>query len=134
MPHVVVEYTDNLAEAADIPGLLHLIADKLAASGMFPIGGIRVRAIRLDQYVIADGQGADDAFVHLTAKIGSGRAPALRQQVFGDIFTAVGAHLAPVFARGPAALSMYVEEADEAGSFKRNTIHARLKPPPSAGA
>jgi 5-carboxymethyl-2-hydroxymuconate isomerase len=129
MPHLTVEYSANVAVEADIPGLLSLIAGKLTASGVFPVGGVRVRAVRLEDYVIADGQGADDAFVHLTAKIGAGRPEDVKRRVFDELFAAVEAHLAPVFARGPTALSLYVEEADEAGSFKRNTIHQRLKPP-----
>src|SRR5208283_1627771 len=73
MPHCIVEYTDNLGKEAAIPALLEKIAAKFRDSnGVFPTGGIRVRAIRLAEYVIADGKG-DDAFVNVTAKIGPGR-------------------------------------------------------------
>lgn len=39
----------------------------------------------------------------------------------------VKAHLQPVFDSRSFALSMYVEESDETGSYKANNIHARLK-------
>ena len=57
MAHAVVEWTSNLEGEADIHGLLELIAAAMRNSGgVFPWGGIRVRAIRLDDYVIADGK------------------------------------------------------------------------------
>lgn len=127
MPHCIVEYTDNLGEEAVIPALLQKLAAKFRDSdGVFPTGGIRVRAIRLTEYVIADGKG-NDAFVHMTIKIGAGRDPAFKKRFFGELFSLVREHLQPVFASRSLALSLYVVEADESGSYKENNIHARLK-------
>lgn len=127
MAHVVVEYTANLAAEGDIPGLLTMIARELRdAGGVFPVGGIRVRAVRLDDYVVADGA-EDDAFVHITAKIGKGRPEEFKKAFFGGLFEKVKAHFTDLYARRYLALSMYVEEADESGSFKHNNIHRRFK-------
>ncbi len=127
MPHLIVEYTDNLAAEGDIPGLLRKLAARLAESGgVFPIGGIRVRAIRLTEYVIADGQD-DYAFVNATARIGPGRPDAFKQEFFGAVFDVIKAHFADLFERRYLALSLYVEEADEAGSFKQNNIHLKFR-------
>lgn len=127
MPHCIVEYTDNLADEADIPGLLKTLADALCDSGgVFPKGGVRVRALRLSEYVVADGA-ADDAFVNVTVKIGAGRPEAFKTAFFGGLFSLVEVHFADLFARRGLALSLYVEEADEAGSFKKNNIHARFR-------
>ena len=127
MPHITVEWTDNLADAVDITALMTLIADNFRNSdGMFPLGGIRVRGIRLSDYVIADGA-PDNAFIHITAKIGAGRSADALQSFFSRLFDAVVALLGDLFDRRGLALSLYVEEADEAGSFKRNSIHHRLQ-------
>ncbi|HEX7761612.1 MAG TPA: 5-carboxymethyl-2-hydroxymuconate Delta-isomerase [Caulobacteraceae bacterium] len=127
MAHAVVEWTDNLEGAADIRGLLELIAAEMRDSdGVFPWGGIRVRAIRLTDYVIADGQ-ADDAFVNITVKMGAGRSTEFKQRFFSRLFDKVKAHFAELFDRRFLALSLYVEEADEAGSFKHNNIHQRFR-------
>lgn len=127
MPHCVVEYTDNLVGEVDIPALLRALADKLCDSdGMFPKGGVRVRALRLTEYAIADGA-ADDAFVHLTVKVGQGRSREQLDAFFAGFFDLAKDALTPVFERRPLALSLYVEEVDEAGSYKHNTIHARFK-------
>jgi 5-carboxymethyl-2-hydroxymuconate isomerase len=127
MAHCVVEYTDNLARDADIPALLWKLASKFRDSGgVFPIGGIRVRAIRLTEYVIADGA-ENDAFVNITVKMGAGRDAEFKKRFFGEMFEIVKDHFAGLFAQRYLALSLYVEEADEAGSFKHNNLHARFK-------
>lgn len=127
MAHAIVEWTANLADEADIRGLLELIAATMRDSGgVFPWGGIRVRGIRLDDYVVADGQ-ADDAFVNITVKMGAGRSAEFKREFFGRLFEAVKAHFAELFERRYLALSLYVEEADEASSFKHNNIHKRFR-------
>jgi 5-carboxymethyl-2-hydroxymuconate isomerase len=127
MPHCIVEYTDNLGEDAAIPALLEKLAAKFRDSGgVFPTGGVRVRAIRLNEYVIADGEG-NDAFVNITNKIGAGRDPEFKKRFFGEMFALVKDHFQPIFSTRSFALSLYVEEADEKGSYKENNIHARLR-------
>lgn len=54
--------------------------EALAATGIFPIGGIRSRAHWLDTWQMADGK-QDYAFVHMTLKIGSGRSLESREAV-----------------------------------------------------
>ena len=127
MAHAIVEWTSNLEGDADIRGLLELIAAAMRNSGgVFPWGGIRVRAIRMDDYVIADGK-ADDAFVNVTVKMGAGRSAEFKQAFFAELFEQIKAHFAELYSRRFLALSLYVEEADEAGSFKHNNIHKRFK-------
>jgi 5-carboxymethyl-2-hydroxymuconate isomerase len=130
MAHVIVEWTDNLeADGVEIRPLLQLIAEQLRnAEGVFPWGGIRVRAIRLTDYVIADDSG-EDAFINVTVKMGAGRDPAFKQRFFAALFEAIKDHLAPLFDRRFLALSLYVEEADEGASFKHNNLHARFRRP-----
>lgn len=127
MAHATVEWTDNLEGEADIHGLLELIAAAMRDSGgVFPWGGIRVRGIKLSDYVIADGK-ADDAFVNITIRMAAGRPAEFKQAFFASLFAQVKAHFAELYARRYLALSMYVEEADEAGSFKHNNLHARFR-------
>jgi len=127
VPHCIVEYTDNLVAEGAVPQLLQKLASKFRSRGdVFPIGGLRVRAVRLSEYVLADGLG-DDAFVNVTVKIGAGRPLDFRKQFFAEMFEIVQEHFAELFSRRPLALSLYVEEADKDGSFKANSIHQWLK-------
>ncbi|MCI4644992.1 MAG: 5-carboxymethyl-2-hydroxymuconate Delta-isomerase [Hyphomonadaceae bacterium] len=133
MAHAIVEWTDNLADDGfEVRPVLDLIASEMQSrsNGVFPIGGIRVRAIRLTDYVIADGAGDEDAFVNITVKMGAGRTEIFKHAFFSGLFEKLRQHFEPVFARRPFALSMYVEEAAPEASFKANTIHQRLKAAP----
>jgi 5-carboxymethyl-2-hydroxymuconate isomerase len=127
MPHFIVEYTANLEAEGDLPGLLQKInATMIAQGGVFPIGGIRSRAIRLDCYRMADGE-ADYAFVHATLKIGAGRDEATRKRAGDALFEVMKSHFAALYDKRYLALSMEIAEFSEAGTWKHNNVHARLK-------
>lgn len=127
MPHLIYEYTDNLKAEGDIPGLLRKTNQVvLAQGGVFPTGGIRARAICLTDYCVADGS-ADDAFVHLTFKMGAGRTSEEKQKVGDELFAMLKDHFAALFARRGLALSMEIVEFSEAGTWKHNNIHARYR-------
>ena len=132
MPHFILEYTSNLRSEAAIPQLLRKVNSVLIGHrDVFPIGGIRARAIELTEYAIADGC-ADDAFVHATLKIGSGRSAEQKKQVGDELFAMMEAHFSHLFLKRYLALSMELMEFSETGTWKRNNIHARFKKAPSA--
>ena len=43
MPHLIVEYSANLEDDLNLDGLMLALRDCAVASGVFPLGGIRVR-------------------------------------------------------------------------------------------
>lgn len=127
MPHFIAEYTDNIKERAEIKAMLRKVNQILIAQdGVYPIGGIRARAIELHDYVMADDQ-EDYGFVHCTLKIGSGRSDAIKKKTCDDLFAMMTEHFAPLFDSGYFALSMELYEFDEGGTFKKNNVHARFK-------
>jgi 5-carboxymethyl-2-hydroxymuconate isomerase len=128
VPHFIVEYTANIKHELDLPALLSKVNQTLIAqNGVFPIGGIRSRAIELVDYCIADGR-PEYAFVHATLKIGSGRSPATKAKVCEELFALLKAEL---FKAGkeerPLALSMELYEFDEDGTYRYNPLHARFR-------
>ncbi|MUV39002.1 5-carboxymethyl-2-hydroxymuconate Delta-isomerase [Lentibacillus sp. JNUCC-1] len=126
MAHIIVEYTDNLKEQGDIQGLLKKINTVLIAQdGVFPTGGIRSRAIELKDYYIADGEGPDDAFVHVTFKMGGGRSETVKKAASDALFEMIEQHFAHIFEQRPLALSMERYEFGGAGTYKKNRIHDR---------
>lgn len=131
MPHLVFEITDNIAAQADIPALLKKAnACLIAQNGVFPIGGIRARAIVLEHYRVADGAGVDDggdAFLHVTLKVGAGRTAEVLKKTGDELFAMVKDHFAALYAARGLALSMEINEFNEAGTWKQNNIHARYK-------
>ncbi len=127
MPHFIVEYTSNIKDQARIKQLLAKANEILIAQGgVFPTGGIRSRALEVNDYCIADGQ-ADYAFVHCNLKIGAGRTEAEKKKVCDELFDAIKAHFADLFSKRYLALSLELNEFNESGTYKHNNIHARFK-------
>ncbi len=126
MPHVVVEHSANLRGRADVPRLLRVLHDAAIATGVFPRGGTRTRAEERTDFVIADGH-PDNAFVHVTLRIGHGRDLATRRRAGQAVFDALLAELAPAFAATPLAISFEVQEIDPGLSWKHNNVHAYVE-------
>ncbi|MBS4171770.1 5-carboxymethyl-2-hydroxymuconate Delta-isomerase [Bacillus sp. FJAT-49736] len=127
MPHFILEYTGNLKPDADIPSLLEKINNVLISyDSIFPIGGIRSRAIELQDYRVADGT-EDDAFVHAMLKIGAGRTEEVKRQVCDELFEVIKDHFQELFETRYLALSMELVEFSEAGTYKHNNIHNRYR-------
>lgn len=126
MAHVTIEWTANLAGRFDLRALMEMIAADMRdnADGVFPVGGIRVRAYRADDYVIADNAGPDDAFVNFDVKMGAGHPEEFRKRYFTALFARITEFFAQLSASCPLALTLYVEEAE---GWKHNTIHHRLQ-------
>ena len=126
MPQFIAEWTDNIREPADLPGLYAKDNEALAATGIFPIGGIRSRAHWLDTWQMADGR-QDYAFVHMTLKIGSGRRLESRQDVGDMLFALIKSHFAALMESRYLALSFAMEELDPTLNYKQNNVHALFK-------
>ena len=126
MPHFIAECTDNIREQADLPGLFAKVNEALAATGIFPIGGIRSRAHWLDTWQMADGK-QDYAFVHMTLKIGAGRSLESREAVGEMLFALIKAHFAELMADRYLALSFELDELHPTLNYKQNNVHALFK-------
>ena len=126
MPHLIVEYSSNIEEAIAIDDLLDKLHAAAAASPVFPVGGIRVRAIRHDRYRIADNH-PDNGFVHITARIGHGRSMEVRKQVGEEFFALICGHLKPLFDSTPLGISFEIQELHPELRFKKNNLHDYVK-------
>jgi 5-carboxymethyl-2-hydroxymuconate isomerase len=133
MPHLTLEYSANLRADGDFAGLCRklaacLVAQRAGDVAVYPIGGVRVRAIAADDWCIADGA-ADAGFVHATFKVGAGRSEALRRTTADALFAIIKDHFATHYERMGLALSLEMAEFSEAGTWKHNNLHARLRKP-----
>ncbi|MFO1402002.1 MAG: 5-carboxymethyl-2-hydroxymuconate Delta-isomerase [Steroidobacteraceae bacterium] len=131
MAHLTLEYSANLRAGGDFAGLCARLAACMAAQrdgdkAIFPVGGIRVRAIACEDYCIADGA-PDAGFVHAILKMGAGRSEAVRNATCGALFELIKQHFARQFAAQGLALSLEASEFSEAGTWKHNNLHARFK-------
>jgi 5-carboxymethyl-2-hydroxymuconate isomerase len=127
MPHFTIQYSANLDAVVDMGEVVEVVRAAAVETGIFPLGGIRVRAIRCDQYAIADGN-PDFSFLDMVLRLGEGRDLTTRQKAGEYIFEALSAYLDPVFAQSKFALSFDMQINDKDTSWKRNNIHEALKP------
>ena len=126
MPHFTIEYSANLDKRLDMAAVVEVVRKAAIETGIFPLGGIRVRAIRCEHYAIADAR-QDYGFLDMVLRIGEGRDLPARKKAGEHVFKALSAHLDPVFASSKFALSFDMQINDKDTSWKRNNIHDALK-------
>jgi len=122
MPHFTLEYSANLDARVDMGQVVEIVRTAAVETGIFPLGGIRVRAIRCEHYAIADGR-PDFGFLDIVLRLGEGRDLATRKKAGEHIFRMLSDHLDPVFAQGPFAL--VVRHADQR---QANQLEAQQHP------
>ena len=126
MPHFTIEYSANLDGRVDMGAVVELVRKAAVETGIFPLGGIRVRAVRCEQFAIADNR-HNYGFLDMVLRLGEGRDLAARKTAGEHIFKALSAHLDPVFKETKFALSFDMQINDKETSWKRNNIHEALK-------
>jgi 5-carboxymethyl-2-hydroxymuconate isomerase len=126
VPHIILEYSSNLDGQIDFPSFLVALRDSALATGVFPIGGVRVRAHRADHYVIADGH-PDNAFVHIMLRVGHGRDLETRKRACDAIFSTACDQLATLYERIPLGISLEMQEVDAVLTCKKNNLHEYVK-------
>ena len=126
MPHFTIEYSANLDAHIDMADVVELVRKAAVETGIFPLGGIRVRAIKCEHFAIADGRPLY-GFLAMLLRLGEGRDLPARKKAGEHIFAALSEHLDPVFANGKFALSFDMQINDKETSWKRNNIHEALK-------
>ena len=126
MPHFTIEYSANLDGQVDMADVVEVVRKAAVETGIFPLGGIRVRAVRCEHYAIGDGN-PDFAFLDMLLRLGEGRDLTIRKVAGEHIFRALSAYLDVVFAKRKFALSFDMQINDKETSWKRNNIHEALK-------
>lgn len=125
MPHLIIEYSSNIEQEIDLDGLIEELHDTAVGTGVFPLGGIRTRASRREDYRIADGN-PENGFVFLTVRYGAGRELETLRTAGQLIFDVLCRRLDELYNSIPLSLGMEMQEIDPNLSFKKNNIHERL--------
>ena len=107
MPHLTLEYTDNLSFDAQ-PLLAHLHAE-LVATGAINLKGLKSRAVQRSEYRIADGN-PEYAFVHVNLLIREGRPLKVQQDMAQRILNVLEKTFSDRFEKGYLSLSVDIKE------------------------
>lgn len=93
---MIVEYTENIEENLNINELLKKMNQSLIShEDLFSPQGIRSRAIKLVDYLIGEDTN-NNAFVHITLKIASGRTKEIKKVVVDHLLNVVDKHIKSV--------------------------------------
>lgn len=130
MPHLTLEYSANLRNFGGFSKLCGELARTLVAQHedgkpVYPIGGIRVRAVAADDWCMGDGSLHDAAFVHARFTIGAGRSDTVKKATGDALFEVMKQHFAREFDAQGLALSLEIAEFSDAGTWKHNNLHGR---------
>ena len=125
MPHILIEYSDQLAASVNMKDLSKTLARVAVGTGVFEIAGVRVRCHRVEDYEIADGH-PDNAFLHAMVRVGHGRDLATRKAAAQTIFDALTQYLSAEMARRPLAISLEMDEIHPELNFKTGNIREYL--------
>jgi len=137
MPHVVILYSGNLEQEADVALLCRRIADAMLTvtdeqgAAVFPPGGIRVLAYPAAHAAIADGGEAgraaggngDYGFMYVNLRMGRGRSDEVKRRAGEAITSAAKACMSPAMERMPMGLTVQVDEGQEVFDSKTSTLH-----------
>ncbi|MEQ8262760.1 5-carboxymethyl-2-hydroxymuconate isomerase [Pseudohaliea sp.] len=120
MPHLVLEYSDNLPEEKlAIPDLLETLCHAAVGTGLFQVAGLRARAYCAKHHRVGSGN-AVNGFLHVSMMVGRGRTQSERESAAKTLFEALKSHLKPVMAERPVALSFEMRELDDIKMNFRN--------------
>jgi 5-carboxymethyl-2-hydroxymuconate isomerase len=121
MPHLTLEYTDNLN--FDVQPLLARLHDELVATGAVNLKGIKSRAIRHAEYRLADGN-PDYAFVHIGLLIREGRPLETQQDAARRVMAVLEETFGERFKTGYLSLSVDIKEMREGVALTHHNIPA----------
>ncbi|MEO0494825.1 MAG: 5-carboxymethyl-2-hydroxymuconate Delta-isomerase [Actinomycetota bacterium] len=121
MPHVIIEYSANVADHHDIDALVEVVHDAAVASGIAARPSLRTRAVARTHYRVADGDPAS-AMIAMVARIGPGRDIATKRALATEILDAAEAHTAGESSTLVIAWSSEVQEIDADSRVNRNHV------------
>jgi 5-carboxymethyl-2-hydroxymuconate isomerase len=122
MAHFIYEYSANLpAELLDMAGLMEKMHDAAAANGVFPLNGLRSRAIRCEEFRVGDGN-PDNGFLNLSMKVGHGRDVETRLAIGRQLFDLLVDHLQPLLERRGLAISFEMRELESQVKFNHKNL------------
>ena len=125
MPHIIIEYSANLAELTDIDALVATVHAAALDDGLPALDALRTRAVARDHYRVADGDPAY-GFVAVVARIGPGREPQAVERFLTRLIDTVDEAVTPLLPDHPVAISAEVQLIDPDLRVNRNHIRTHL--------
>ncbi len=126
MPHAWIECSANIKDEPETLALKEMVYRAALDTGIFPLGGVRVRFLVIDDYIVGEGH-PDNSFVHVVLRIGAGRDLETKKAAADTVFDRLKAHMKPLADRKPLAVAFEVQEMSADLNYKFNNLHEHIK-------
>jgi len=123
MPHLIIEYSANVADAVDVSELVIGLHDAALATGIAPLDALRTRAVAREHYAIADRE-PSNKFIAVTARLGAGRSDDEKDSLADALMNALDQLLGEK--QSTIMLSVEYQEIDPARRVNKNNLRARI--------
>jgi 5-carboxymethyl-2-hydroxymuconate isomerase len=117
MPHLTLEYSDNLPEPVDFGALFARLHEALVEIGSFRLADLKSRAVPHPCFRVGAGS-PESVFVHLTVAIFAGREPAQQQEIGERLLAILKAAFERAWAGRPCDFTVELREMRREGYFK----------------
>ena len=84
MPHLTLEYTDNVSDPEDMRETMLKMHRVLNETGGIRLANCKSRSRRLDTYAVGDGS-PDNAFLHLDVRFMEGRPDEVKRTIGNEL-------------------------------------------------
>ena len=121
MPHLIIEYSANVADVADVQKLVEAMHDAALATGTAPLDALRTRAVARDHYAIAD-RDPSNKFIAVIARLGAGRSDDEKDAFVAALAGALDEFLGEQ--QNTIMLSVEYQEIDPARRINKNNLRA----------
>ena len=122
MPHLTLEYTDNIE--VDVQPLLARLHEEVVATGAINLKGIKSRAVKHTQYRIADGD-HDYAFVHVGLLIREGRPIEVQKDATQRVMKVLKETFGHLFETHKLSLTVDLKEMRDGIALTEHNISAK---------
>ncbi|HET8670418.1 MAG TPA: hypothetical protein VFM05_07250 [Candidatus Saccharimonadales bacterium] len=122
MPHLTLEYSDNLE--VNVQPLLARLHEEVVATGAINLKGIKSRAIKHTQYRVADGD-PDYAFVHVGLLIREGRPIEVQKEATQRVMKVLKETFGHLFEKRKLSLTVDLKEMRDGIALTEHNITAK---------
>lgn len=123
MPHLIIEYSANVADSHGGPVEVAALVDALhraaLETGIASLDALRTRAVGREHYAIADLE-PDNMFIAVTARLGAGRTDNEKRRFVESLMAALDEFLGS--AQRTIMLSVEYQEIDPASRLNKNNL------------
>ena len=121
MPHIILEYSDNITDNVDEAIILEELHTTLVATELYPSQAIKSRCVSHSSYRVGSGAG-NNAFIHLSLAVLPGRSEEQRKDIADKLFEVVKSRFPKTVADTPSSITLEIRELDGVSYCKLSSI------------